>query len=136
VRRAKGEGPVYRRKDGLWVARYEAAGRRKYPYRRTKKVVVGRLRGAWSPKGPELAEEAETILVGAFLDRWLPTVRETVKERTWVRHEHVVRYHLKPAIGGMLLASVGSMTVHELYRMKLEGGLSPRSVQLLHTTLY
>ena len=34
MRRAQGEGAIYRRKDRLWVARYVAAGKRKYLYGR------------------------------------------------------------------------------------------------------
>src|SRR5215207_10199490 len=45
LRRSRGEGSIYRRKDGLWVTRYKAAGRRKYLYRKTRKAVADKLRG-------------------------------------------------------------------------------------------
>ncbi len=44
MRRAKGEGAICRRKDGLWVARYVAAGKRRYIYGKTKKAVADKLR--------------------------------------------------------------------------------------------
>ena len=44
LRRSRGEGSIYRRKDGLWVARYEVAGRRKYLYGKTRKAVSDKLR--------------------------------------------------------------------------------------------
>jgi integrase len=44
LRRSRGEGSIYRRKDGLWVACYEAAGKRKYLYGKTRKVVANKLR--------------------------------------------------------------------------------------------
>jgi hypothetical protein len=34
-----------------------------------------------------------------WIDRPLIMVRDTVKERTWRRHEEVVRLHVKPSIG-------------------------------------
>jgi integrase len=74
--------------------------------------------------------------VSAYLDRWLPTVRGTVKERTWVRHEEVVRLHFKPSIGGLKLQKLSPLDVQELYLSKLDSDLSPRTVQIIHTTLH
>jgi integrase len=136
LRRSRGEGSVYRRKDGLWVARYEAAGKRKYLYGKTKKVVTDRLRERLSSGLTDLAPEADGIRVGEYLDRWLPTVKGTVRERTWDRHEEVVRLHLKPSIGGAKLQKLNALDVQELYRTKLDSGLSPRTVQIVHTTLH
>ncbi len=82
MRRSRGEGSVYKRKDGLWVARYETAGKRKYLYGKTKKIVTDRLRERTSSGLTKLVLEAEGMRVGEYLDRWLPTVRGTVKERT------------------------------------------------------
>jgi hypothetical protein len=44
MRRSRGEGSVYKRKDGLWVAQYEVGGKRRYLYGKTKKAVADRLR--------------------------------------------------------------------------------------------
>jgi integrase len=136
LRRSRGEGSVYRRKDGLWVARYEAAGKRKYLYGKTKKIVVDKLRERLSSGVATLVPEADTMLVEEYLDRWLPTVKGTVKDRTWVRHEEVVRLHLKPSVGHVKLQKLNALDVQELYRTKLESGLSPRTVQIVHTTLH
>ncbi len=136
MRRSRGEGSVYKRKDGLWVARYEAAGKRKYLYGKTKKIVTDRLRERMSSGLTSLVPEADTMLVGSYLDRWLPTVRGTVKDRTLTRHEEVVRLHLKPTLGNVKLRKLNALDVQELYRAKLEAGLSPRTVQIVHTTLH
>jgi integrase len=136
LRRSRGEGSVYKRKDGLWVARYEAAGKRKYLYGKTKKIVIDKLKEKVISGVTNLTPEADGMRVGEYLDRWLPTVQDTVKERTWVRHEQVVRLHLKPSIGKVRLQKLNALDVQELYRMKLDSGLSPRTVQIIHTTLH
>jgi integrase len=136
LRRSKGEGSVYRRKDGLWVARYEAAGKRKYLYGKTKKIVTDRLKERLSSGLANLAPEADGMGVGEYLDRWLPTVKGTVKERTWDRHEEVVRLHLKPPIGHVKLPKLNALDVQELYLTKQDSGLSARTVQIVHTTLH
>ena len=136
MRRSRGEGSVYKRKDGLWVARYEAAGKRKYLYGKIKKIVTARLRERMFTELTNLAPEADGMRVGEYLDRWLPTVKGTVKERTWSRHEEIVRLHLKPPIGGVKLRKLNALDVQELYGTKLDFGLSPRTVQIVHTTLH
>lgn len=136
MRRSKGEGSVYKRKDGLWVARYEAAGKRKYLYGKTKKIVTDKLRDRVNSGMLDLTPEADTMLVGEYLDRWLLAVKDTVKERTWVRHEVDVRVHIRPSLGGIKLCKLNSLDLQEFYRIKLHSGLSPRSVGIIHATLY
>jgi hypothetical protein len=118
------EGPLGRRVQG--------GGKRKYLYGKTKKAVTDKLRERLSSGEMNLAPEADAMLVGAYLDRWLPTV----KERTWARHEEVVRLHLKPTVGRLKLRKLGPLDVQELYLSKLRTGLSPRTVQIVHTTLH
>jgi integrase len=140
MRRSKGEGAIYRRKTGakkgLWVAEYKVGNKKKYLYGKTKKAVTDKLRAMLSSEEADLAPEADNMSVDDYLDRWLPTVRGTVKERTWTRHEEVVRLHLKPSIGGIKLLKLNALDVQELYLSKLKSGLSPRTVQIIHTTLH
>lgn len=63
-------------------------------------------------------------------------MKGTVKERTWTRHEQVVRLHLKPTLGEIKLLKLTPIDVQEVYVRKLDEGLSPRSVQIVHTTLH
>lgn len=140
VRRSKGEGAIYRRKTGakkgLWVAEYKAGSKKKYLYGKTKKAVADKLRDRLSSEETDLAPEADNMRVDEYLDRWLPTVGGTVKERTWARHEEVVRLHHKPSIGRVKLRKLNPLDVQELYLSKLDSGLSPRTVQIIHTTLH
>ena len=140
VRRSKGEGAIYRRKTGtkkgLWVAEYSVGKKRRYFYGKTKKAVADKLRERLSLGEMYLAPEADTIRVDEYLVRWLPTVKGTVKERTWTRHEEVVRLHLKTSIGGIKLLKLNALDIQELYLSKLASGLSPRTVQIIHTTLH
>jgi integrase len=136
LRRSRGEGSAYRRKDGLWVTRYEAAGRRKYLYRKTRKVVADKLRErrSWGKGGPD--PQGNVLCVGAYLDRWLPTVRGTVKERTWVRHEEMVRLHLKLPIWGLKLQKLSPLDVQELYLSRHDSALSSRRFRFTYVTLH
>ncbi len=52
------------------------------------------------------------------------------------RHEVITRLHLKPTIGSIRLDKLNALEVQALYRSKLDSGLSPRTVQIIHATLY
>ena len=60
-RRGKGEGSIYRRKDGRWVGQYEINGKRKYVSGTTRAEVSKKLTKAIAERDAELAS---TLSVG------------------------------------------------------------------------
>lgn len=79
---------------------------------------------------------AGTLTLGRYLDKWLPSIKDTVRQRTWERYEQLVRVHLKPTLGRKKLKDLTRAHVKALYREKLDAGSSPRTVQYIHTTLH
>ena len=80
--------------------------------------------------------DSGSLKVGEYLDRWLDAGRDTVRQRTWQRHEEVVRLHLKPVVGNVRLDRLSALQIQSLYQAKLNSGLSPRTVQIVHVTLH
>ncbi len=74
--------------------------------------------------------------MGAYLDKWLDTIRDTLRERTLQRHEQIARLHLKPTLGKVKLYKLDALQLQTLYRQKLDSGLSSRTVQIVHATMY
>src|SRR5215213_11718349 len=115
-RRDKGEGSVYRRKDGRCVGEYEDAnGKRRYISGKTKAEVRAKLRKLLADRDEGIAYDSENLTVGAYLVRWLEAIKGSVRDRTWERHEQVVRLHLKPAIGGVKLDRLNALQVQSVY---------------------
>jgi len=136
-RRGRGEGSVYRRSDGRIVGEYEDAnGKRRYISGKSKAEVRTKLRKLLAERDEGIAYDSENLTVSAYLDRWLEAVKGSVRERTWERHEQVVRVHLKPTIGGVKLDRLNALQVQGVYGRKLEAELSPRSVEIIHATLH
>jgi len=134
-RRSRGEGSVYKRKDGSWCAQYSNGSKKKYLYGKTKKAVTDRLRERLSAIHAGEVVEVRPVEVGDFLDQWLESVEGTVRDRTYQRYEGLVRNHIKPEIGGLMLDILTPSDLQDLYRKKLKAGLSPRSVEYIHITL-
>jgi integrase len=134
-RRGRGEGSIYRRKDDRWVGQYEVGGKRRYVYGKTRKEVACKLTKAVADGNEGLIFDSDHLTVAQYLDRWLDSIRDTVRESTWVRHEINVRVHVKPALGRVRLGKLNPLQVQSFYRCKLDQGLSAASVLKIHSTL-
>ncbi|MBS4053240.1 MAG: site-specific integrase [Thermaerobacter sp.] len=142
-RRGNNEGSVFKRKDGRWCAAVTTGyspetGKpiRAYYYDTTRAgVVVKRdeaLRGIKA--GTYVKPTKETV--EAWLKTWLDAyVAPSVRPKTWEGHESIIRVHLVPALGQIDLRALQTNQVQRLLNDKMASGLSPRTVELIHTTL-
>ena len=140
-RRGNGEGTITRRKDGRWEAKYTvytAEGpKRRALYGKTRKVAADKLARALADRTSGHTFDTENMTVGEYLDRWLnDSDKGSVRTSTYERHEQIVRLHLKPALGRLKLSKLTPAHVQGLYRDKLDSGLSPATVQKIHTVLH
>ena len=105
-RRGNGEGSVYRRGDGRVVGEWvDANGKRRYISGETRTGVKRRLRELLADRDRGIAYDSENLTVGDYLGRWLEAAKGSVRQRTWERHEQVVRLrhdrvvYLHPLLG-------------------------------------
>ena len=136
-----GEGGIGRRKDGRWAGSYTvqtATGpKRRYVYGRNRKDVAAKLAKAVADRDSGLVFDAGNLTLGDYLGRWLDdSVRDSVKRRTYESYVSIVRRHIAPGLGRIKLAALTPAHVQGLYRTKLDSGLSPTSVEHIHTTLH
>ncbi len=136
-RRGHGEGSIYQRKDGRWVAALSLGnGRRKNFYGATHKEVRDRLTEAARAHQLGLPIAAEKERLSAFLTRWLnEAAKPRVRASTFASYESLVRIHILPEIGSIALAKLTPSDVNGLLSRKLAAGLSPRRVQLIRVVL-
>jgi integrase len=143
ARRGWGEGSIFQRKDGRWVCSlslgYDADGKRvrKTVYGKTKAEVQGKLNKLKEDPTTGLSPDMEKLTVAIFLTRWLEdTAKPTVRRTTYACYESTTRLHVVPEIGHLRLSSLTPMHLQNLYARKLDEGLSPRSVQIIHAVLH
>jgi integrase len=131
---------IHKRKDGRYEGRYTVqtpeGPKRKRVYGRKYRDVQRKLAEAMGDAARGLIFDSEKQTVSEYLNRWLSdSVRDTVRRSTFVRYESIVRHHIEPALGRLMLAKLTPQHVRALYRQKLDADLSPRSVQYIHATL-
>jgi integrase len=138
-RRMRGEGTVFWHEGKqLYVARWQG------------REVAAKTESALQAKLEKLRADAGTYderqTVGDYL-RWWTDVHLRQRLRlgkitpaTWSQYEEKVRNHLAPTrrdggVGDLRLSALTAQHVDALMVAKLDAGLSPQSVRLIHATL-
>jgi integrase len=141
-KRGHGEGSIYKRQDGRWVAVVDFGWQngkrdRKSLYGRTRREVQEQLSLAQQQRQQGLLALGPKQTVAQYLEGWLDdTAQHRLRPRTFVRYRQLVRSHALPVLGKVPLQKLTPQQLSHLYGKKLAGGLSPRSVQFLHAVLH
>jgi integrase len=140
-RRAKGEGTVRERSDGLWEARepLEVVLFGESPrsfYGKSKAEAVRKLREAMRDRERGFSADVDRITIGRYLEDWVEgPLRESVSEKTRDDYAWICRKHLIPEIGRMKLKKLTAEHLDGLYARKSREGLSPRTIGYIHATI-
>ncbi|MDR7450136.1 MAG: site-specific integrase [Armatimonadota bacterium] len=143
MRRGRGEGSVFRRRDGLWVGMvtvgYADTGRRKRRavYGRTKAEVLEKLvRLRHAALTGTLGDPAR-LTVASYLARWLDdAARPAIRESTYKTYEGLIRVHVLPRLGGVALARLTPAHIQGLLADMERVGRSGRLRLLTHQVLH
>jgi integrase len=142
TRRGAHEGTIRQRSNGRWEGRltvgYVDRRRiRRSVYGATRREVQEQLRTAQRDVDAGVMALGPRQTVATFLESWLDgTARHTLRPRTFLRYQQLVRRHALPSLGTTPLAKLTPQELSALYGRKLAEGLSPRTVQFLHAVLH
>lgn len=137
--RAHGEGTVtFWKEKGLWVAKITLPdGKRKTKYGKTQREVKEWLLEARKQLADGMLISNEKLTVTQFLDRWFEDVaKPKLRQSTITTDECMIRLHIKPALGHLLLTQLTPVHLQNLYAEKLKSGLSKRTVKYIHTIMH
>lgn len=140
-KRGNGQGAIFKRKDGRWVAvqtlGFDAEGRqlRRHYYGSSRSNVGRRLEDALRAQRAGMAPPDERRTVARHLTDWLDAIRPTVRPSSFVRYEGDVRRWIVPSLGSVPLVRLAPADVRRLLATCTRGGLSARSIGHVHATL-
>ncbi len=139
-----------RRRGNKWAVvvdvNPDVSGRRRqrwhsgYATRRSAQValtgILGRLQS-----GTYIEPSKATL--AQYLEGWLGSARVSVRPATYATYATLCRVHIIPRLGATLLQRLGRDQLNAMYADLLEngrhdgkGGLAPRSVRHVHTTIH
>ena len=155
LKRANGEGNLRKRSNCTWEARVTLGtdpktGKliSKSVYARTQKECREKMKALLgidggqaatppaAPKDPPKPRPEDVITVGQWLDTWLKEYLADVKPNTALQYESVVRLHLKPAFGDVLLKDLRTPMIQKFYNKMRDDGVSPKYIKNIHGILH
>ncbi|GCE18578.1 tyrosine-type recombinase/integrase [Dictyobacter kobayashii] len=137
-RRANGEGTIYQRNDGRWVASITLEdGKRKSIYCKTQKEAIQAAREANHQKDQGILLSGADQTLNDFLTTWLhDTAKNNVRERTYGRYREIITLHILPILGKVRLQKLKPQQLQMLYNQKLADGYAPQTVRHIHRVLH
>lgn len=133
MKRANGEGTIYKRKDGRWCGAFysEADNKRHFVYGSSYKRVKAKMREKSLESTLMDSNNSRTkYLLHDWIQDYLETYkRNDLKPSTYTGYETVLRGHIKgSALGRMNLSNIRPANIQSFYNQKLKAGLSVKSV--------
>lgn len=150
-KRGNSEGSIFKRNDGTWCAmmtegRDPKTGNliRRSFYGKTRQEVSEKLSKAQEDLRKGTLVENTRMKVGQWLDDWLLKYkRGRIRATTYDSYEMMVRVHIKPYIGNVVLKDLKPEHLQSMYNDKLSqgraetrGGLSTRTVRYMHMIMH
>ncbi|MBI4304835.1 MAG: site-specific integrase [Chloroflexi bacterium] len=77
----------------------------------------------------------ERPTVAQHMRGWLESVRGSLRPRSWVSYEEIVRLHIIPALGDRHLDELTRQDIEALMQAKVRTGKSPRRADMIRKTL-
>lgn len=137
--RSNGEGTIYKRSDGLWVAQLCSTklGKRLTFYGKTKSEALQKLQKAIADRATGSLVAPTKITLEQWLRLWLDTYkRRTVHPNTYSTYESVIRNHIIPTIGNIPLQHIQPYHVQTVYNRLLDAKATASTIRLIHTVLH
>lgn len=112
--------------------------KQKFLYGRTRQEVAEKLNKALHELKQGIYVENTALTLGQWLKTWLeeykypPKLRETTYENYLIN----ARTHIFPTIGHIKLKDLRPDHLQSLYNEKFRSGLSPRTVEIIHTVIH
>jgi integrase len=142
-KRGNNEPPITRRPDGRWMAqvtigRDPATGKPKRAtfYGKTRQEVAEKLTKALRERQQGTFIAPHKMTMGEWLETWLWEYKQPgIRAATLTNYASLVRCHLKPALGHIILQDIRTEHVQHYCNEKMQQGLAAKTIRLHHVIL-
>lgn len=143
ARRGKGEGSIFKRKDGRWCGfitiGYDEKGnqKKKFFYGRTRQEVADKINQALNEIRQGILITDNNITLENWLNIWLHQYKKNqISESTFDDYESIIKNHINPVLGKYKLKDLRPEHLQMLYNEKYKAGLSAKRIKHIHVVLH
>ena len=136
--RGHGEGSLFQRKDGRWVAQIVLDdGKRIMRYGKTRKEAYEKLQKMQHEQRQGTLVTGHKQTLKQYMEYWLEHVHKpTLKLSTYAAVRVLMKNHILPELGHIQLQKLTIQHVQVLYSKLQEKKLSASRIRFIHTTLH
>jgi integrase len=133
-RRVRGEGSVFQRQDGRWVASIPLGnGKKKILYFETRKEAEQAKRRALNELEQRRLVTGPDQTFNDYLEYWLNIQQIALKEGTYSMYHRYLTRCIVPELGYVKLQKLTGDMFQSVYTKWLKEGMSPNTVRLIHS---
>src|SRR5512146_2050812 len=133
--RSKGEGSIYRRDDGLWVAQIYVNGKKKVKHSKVQREVREWLHAQRDAVSKGIFIDSKDMTLSTFLEQYMASQVASLRPRTANGYYTLIHKHINPELGSIKLSQLRADQVQDFYSRQLET-FSNRTVQYIHAVLH
>ena len=135
-KRGQGEGSIYQRKDGMWVAAISTPEGRKLRYAKTRQLAAQKLQELQQAAAGGLPEARRDITVEDLMGEYLAHKKAQWRPRSYQSAEASVRLHIVPTLGKVKLAGLTPHAIQAWLRKLGESRTSAKARQHLRAACH
>ena len=135
-KRSQGEGSIFQRKDGLWEAQITIQGKHVAKYFHSQSECREWLKASRAQVENGLTLSGAQTTMARFLSEWLVATGSSIRPKTFIQYQQIVRQHIVPTLGNIKLKDIRPDHIQALYNQKNKEGMSNRTLLLVHAVLH
>ncbi len=135
-RRSRGEGSIWKRDDNLWVGQIYFNGKKKVKYSKNQKEVRDWLHDQKEYVNKGVYIEVKDLILSSYLEQYMTSQEPSLRPKTVNSYRYLIKNHINPELGSIKLSQLRPDTVQNFYTLKVNSGLSKRTVQYIHAVLH
>lgn len=131
-KRINGEGTIFKRKDGRWVAQahvklVDGVKKRISATAKTKQLAKEKLDGLLGQKNRYTSPSDKNWTVAEYLDYWMSNIHyKNIREQTKVNYSVFINKHIKPTMGNHKLCDFSVFNIRSALDVMEQNGVSAR----------
>jgi integrase len=136
-KRGQNQGSVYQRgSDQRWVAQVTLHKKHVMKYFTSQPDAETWLSQALLHISQGMPVAGSRVTLAAFLASWLEVMSSSLRLKTWIQYQQVVKKHVLPGLGNLSVQDLGPDQIQAFYRLKQRNGASDRTLSIINCILH
>lgn len=136
TKRSHGEGSIYKRPNGTYLAQVTIEGRRVGKTFKTRKEAQEWITTISGQVRQGLTYNSAKTTINELMDEWLKLKATKLRAATNESYSRMARLYILPFLGRLKLQEINAARIQRFYGELEKRGIGKRTIEITHTALY